>query len=58
MLFTVPSNGGFYRKPYSTMVLKMHTKKSAKKENLSINMNSLFLEREWKTREKLVSEKT
>jgi hypothetical protein len=28
MLFTVPSTGGFKRKPYSTLVLKKHIKKS------------------------------
>ncbi len=32
MLFTVSSDGGFYRKPYSTLVLKLHTKKSAKQK--------------------------
>jgi hypothetical protein len=34
MLFIVASAGGFYRKPYSSRVLKLHTKKSAKQENL------------------------
>jgi hypothetical protein len=31
-LFTVPSTGGFYRKPYSSLVLKNLTEKSAKQE--------------------------
>ncbi len=35
MLFTVSSSGRFYRKPYSTMVLKLHTKKPAQQENLN-----------------------
>jgi hypothetical protein len=29
----------FYRKPYSTLVLKLHTKNSAKQENSSSFMN-------------------
>ncbi len=33
MLFTVPSTGGFKRKPFSTLVLIILTKKSAKQEN-------------------------
>jgi hypothetical protein len=36
----ISSTGGFYRKPHSTLVLKIHTKKSAKQENLSLIMNN------------------
>jgi hypothetical protein len=43
MLFKVPSIGGFYRKPFFTLVLKIHTKKSAKQENSSLIMSSLLL---------------
>jgi hypothetical protein len=32
MLFTVLSTGGFYRKPYSTAVLKIHTKNPRNKK--------------------------
>jgi hypothetical protein len=32
MLYTVSSTGGFYRKPYSSLVLKLH-KKCAKQKN-------------------------
>jgi hypothetical protein len=31
--FAVPSTGGFVRKPYSSLVLKLRTKNSAKNEN-------------------------
>ncbi len=41
-IFTVYSTGGFYRKPYSTEVLKLHTIKSAKQENSSLFMNSIL----------------
>jgi len=34
MLYTVPSTSGFERKPYSSLVLKIHTEKSAKQEKL------------------------
>ncbi len=45
MLFTFPSTGGFYRKPYSNMVFKIHLKKSAKKENSSLHEHHFV---EWK----------
>ncbi len=45
MLFTVSSTGGFYRKPYSTVDLKLQTIKSAKKENSSPFMNSVLQNR-------------
>ncbi len=45
MLFTVYSTGWFYRKPYSTVVLKLHTIKFAKKENSSLFMNSVLQNR-------------
>ncbi len=32
ILFAVPSTSGFYRKFYTTLVLKLHTKKSAKQK--------------------------
>jgi hypothetical protein len=41
MLFTVPSIGGFYRKPYVYQVLKILTKKSEKQENSSLFMKSI-----------------
>jgi hypothetical protein len=41
MLFTVLSTRGLYRKPNSTLVLKLH-KKSAKQENTSLFMNSML----------------
>jgi hypothetical protein len=41
MLFTVSSSGGFYRKPYSTPVLKIK-KKIAKQEDSSLFMNSIL----------------
>ncbi len=41
MQFTVPSTGGCYRKQYSTLGLKIHTKKSAKQENSSLFLNSI-----------------
>ncbi len=36
------TTGGFYRKPYSTLVLKIHAKKTAKQENLSLFMKSIL----------------
>jgi hypothetical protein len=36
----VPSTGGFYRKPFSSLILKIYPKKSAKQENLSLFMNA------------------
>jgi hypothetical protein len=36
MLFTVPSNGGFYRKTYSTLVLKTHIKKYQRKKQTKV----------------------
>jgi hypothetical protein len=42
MLFTVHSTGGFSRKPYSSLVLKILTKKYAKQENASLFMNSIL----------------
>jgi hypothetical protein len=42
MPFTVPFTGGFQRKPYSSLVLKIPPyKKFAKQENLSLFMNSI-----------------
>jgi hypothetical protein len=43
MLFTVFSTGIFERKPYSSLVLKILTKISAKQENSSLFMNSIFV---------------
>jgi hypothetical protein len=40
MLFTVPSTGGFYRRPYSTF--KIHTKKSVKRDNSSLFLKSIL----------------
>jgi hypothetical protein len=42
VLFWVPSTGGFKRKPYSSLVLKILSKKSAKKENSGLFMNSIL----------------
>jgi hypothetical protein len=39
ILFTVPSTGGFERKPFSSLVLKILTKKYPKQENSSLFMN-------------------
>ncbi len=36
-IFTVSSTGVFYRKPYSTLVLKHHTVRSAKQKNSSLH---------------------
>jgi hypothetical protein len=60
MLFTVYSTGGFYRKPYSNVVLKLRTIKSAKKENSSLFMNSVLQHRitRVENQTKLESEKT
>jgi hypothetical protein len=43
-LFTASSSEGFYRKPYrySSLVLKLQTKKFAKQENSSLFMNSIL----------------
>jgi hypothetical protein len=42
MQFTVPPTGGFSRKPCSSLVLKIHTIKSAKQENSNLFMNSIL----------------
>jgi hypothetical protein len=44
MLFTVPSIRGFYRNPYSSMVLKILFKKSVKQELASVHEKH-FVER-------------
>ncbi len=36
------STGEFYKKPYSSVVLKLHTKKSSKQENSSHFINSIL----------------
>ncbi len=36
------STGGFLKKPHSTLVLKLHTKKSAKQENAGLFVNSIL----------------
>jgi hypothetical protein len=59
MLFTVPL-ADFKENPYSTLVLKIHTKKSAKQENSSLFMNSIFKKGKMRVENwtKLESEKT
>jgi hypothetical protein len=42
MIFTVPSTGGFYIKPYPTVILKIHTKIICEQENWSFSMNSIL----------------
>ncbi len=42
MLLTVPFTGGFYRKPYSTLVLNIHTKNPKKQENSSLFINRIL----------------
>jgi hypothetical protein len=42
MLFTIHSTGGFYRKPYSSLVLKIVSNKSAKQKNSTLLMNIIF----------------
>jgi hypothetical protein len=42
MLFTVPYTGGFYRNPFSALVLNTHAKKSLKQENSSLLMDSVL----------------
>jgi hypothetical protein len=45
VLFTVSPTGGFYRKPYSTLVLNIHTKKSTKQKELESLHEKHFVER-------------
>jgi hypothetical protein len=45
MLFTVPSTGGFYRKSYSTLVFKIHTKKIPETRKLQAIHEKHFVER-------------
>ncbi len=42
MLFTVYSTGGFYRKPYFTLVLKIHTKTSVNQDYSNLFMNCIL----------------
>jgi hypothetical protein len=61
MLFTVPSSWRISRKPYSTLVLKIHTKNFAKQENLSPIINSILKKGKMRIenyRQKLESKKT
>jgi hypothetical protein len=59
MLFTVPSTGGFYRKPYSTLVLKFMRRNPRNKITrvYSSIAFSRTKKRWYKTKQKLKSEK-
>jgi hypothetical protein len=56
-LFTVPSTGEFYRKPYSSLVLKNLTEKSAKQEISSLFIHEKNGKMREGTRQRLESEK-
>jgi hypothetical protein len=57
MLFTVPSTGGLLRKPYSALVLKIHTQKI--RETRKLECSHVQHSVEWKNEgRKLWSEKT
>ncbi len=52
MLFTVSSTGGFYRKPYSTLVYNSMQKKFPNEGNSSLFMNSFLQNRKMKEENK------